>query len=179
MAASSSQDPLFEVVLCRLTEFWELDCEQLGWQIRRFWNLIPATPTRNWLVRGSLMTGHGGTVVLAVRIRLLVVWTLRAYHYSFRLSVFLPIFPLSSLFVPLGSLSLLLLQPRTNREVYLSCCRLFRPKESQCALWRQSLRARIAQVVEEVRSGGLRRGKVDPKHVKVRERPKWNTWETS
>ena len=35
-------------------------------------------------MRKSLMTGHGDTVVLGIRIRLLVVWTLEAYHYRFR-----------------------------------------------------------------------------------------------
>ena len=62
--------------------------------------------------------GHSGTVMLALRILLLVVWTPEAYHYCS--GFFSPIVPLSSLFVHLCSLSLLLLQPRTNREVYLS-----------------------------------------------------------
>ena len=35
-------------------------------------------------MRESLMTGHGDTVVLGIRIRLLLVWTLEAYHYRFR-----------------------------------------------------------------------------------------------
>ena len=126
-------------------------------------------------MRESLMRGHGDAVVLGTRIRLLVVWTLEAYHYRFRYLFLFLSFVLRVSFPSSLLLSLVLLQPRTKRELYLSSCRLIRPKETQYELWRKSLRARIAQVVEEVRSGGLRKEKVDPRHVKVRECPKWNT----
>ena len=70
MAASSSQDPLFEVVLCQLPEVLEAGLRAAGM----------ADPA----ILESLMTGHGDTVVLGIRIRLLLVWTLEAYHYRFR-----------------------------------------------------------------------------------------------
>ena len=123
-------------------------------------------------MRKSLMTGHSGTVVLALWIRLLVLWTLEAYHNSSLFSIFLPIVPLSSLFVHLCSVSLLLLRPRTNLEVYLSCCRLFRPKETQCALWRQSLRARVAQVGGSSKIRRVTKGKSGSKARKSAGVPK-------